>query len=128
MLEPELVRGSERRARPDRGLAVGLQRGAATQLAGVSDPGRVRPPSSRAPVAYGSLRAAARPGPSFVGARRPPGSYIMTGPETGGRSLGVAANDRSGEASLVLTGTASGGLIANDSYLFGGYVANAPTN
>src|SRR5712692_1576313 len=86
MLEPELVRGSERRARPDRGLAVGLQRGAATQLAGVSDAGRVRPPSSRAPVAYGSLRAAARPGPSFVGARRPPGSYIMIGPETGGRS------------------------------------------
>src|SRR5713101_2656596 len=86
MLEPELVRGSERRARPDRGLAVGLQRGAATQLAGVSDAGRVRPPSSRAPVAYGSLRAAARPGPSLVGARRPPGSYIMTGPETGGRS------------------------------------------
>src|SRR5713101_4383029 len=90
MLEPELVRGSERRARPDRGLAVGLQRGAATQLAGVSDAGRVRPPSSRAPVAYGSLRAAARPGPSFVGARRPPGSYIMTGPETGGRSEGLA--------------------------------------
>src|SRR5713226_10188983 len=88
MLEPELVRGSERRARPDRGLAVGLQRGAATQLAGVSDAGRVRPPSSRAPVAYGSLRAAARPGPSFVGARRPPGSYIMTGLKTGGRSHG----------------------------------------
>src|SRR5713101_381217 len=94
MLEPELVRGSERRARPDRGLAVGLQRGAATQLAGVSDAGRVRPPSSRAPVAYGSLRAAARPGPSFVGARRPPGSYIMTGPETGGRSFGLPEQTR----------------------------------
>src|SRR5713226_8785100 len=86
MLEPELVRGSERRARPDRGLAVGLQRGAATQLAGVSDAGRVRPPSSRAPVADGSVRVAARPGHSFVGARRPPGSYIMTGLKTGGRS------------------------------------------
>src|SRR5713101_7745842 len=96
MLEPELVRGSERRARPDRGLAVGLQRGAATQLAGVSDAGRVRPPSSRAPVAYGSLRAAARPGPSFVGARRPPGSYIMIGPETGGRSRSLR---RTGETS-----------------------------
>src|SRR6266849_10020557 len=92
MLEPELVRGSERRARPDRGLAVGLQRGAATQLAGLSDAGRVRPPSSRAPVAYGSLRAAARPGPSLVGARRPPGSYIMIGPETGGRSYPVELN------------------------------------
>src|SRR6266849_1107591 len=91
MLEPELVRVSERRARPDRGLAVGLQRGAATQLAGLSDAGRVRPPSSRAPVAYGSLRAAARPGPSLVGARRPPGSYIMIGPETGGRSRRVSS-------------------------------------
>src|SRR6266849_4173500 len=101
MLEPELVRGSERRARPDRGLAVGLQSGAATQLAGVSDPGRVRPPSSRAPVAYGSLRAAARPGPSFVGARRPPGSYIMTGPKTGGRSYAYRRLSSETWASLV---------------------------
>ncbi len=47
---------------------------------------RVRPPSSKAPIAYGSLRAAARPGPSFVGVRKPPGSYILTGLKTGGRS------------------------------------------
>src|SRR5713101_7471063 len=87
MPEPELVPGSEGRARSDRDLAVGLQRGAAPQLAGVSDPGGVRSPSSSAPVAYGSLRAAARPGPgNFASARKPPGSYIMLGLQTGGRS------------------------------------------
>src|SRR6266849_8935120 len=87
MPETELIPGSEGRARSDRDLAVGLQRGAAPQLAGVSDPGGVRSPSSSAPVAYGSLRAAARPGPgNFASARKPPGSYIMLGLKTGGRS------------------------------------------
>jgi len=51
--------------------------------AGLPDPGRVRSASSSAPVAYGSLCAAARPGPSFVGARTPSGSYMMTGLEKG---------------------------------------------
>src|SRR3989304_3263416 len=86
MPEPELVHRPDRRPAHHRGLAGGLQHGAATQLAGVSDPGGIRSPSSSAPVAYGSHRAAARPGPSFIGVRKPPGSYIMTGPRTGGRS------------------------------------------
>jgi transposase InsO family protein len=67
---------------------------------GVSDAGRVRPPSSRAPVAYGSLRAAARPGPSFVGARRPPGSYIMTGPKKRGAGHSQLAWERDGRSDL----------------------------
>src|SRR3990172_3994391 len=87
MPEPELVHRPDRRPAHHRGLAGGLQHGAATQLAGVSDPGGIRSPSSSAPVAYGSHRAAARPGPSFIGVRKPPGSYIMTGPRTGGRSM-----------------------------------------
>src|SRR3990172_5805032 len=89
MPEPELVHRPDRRPAHHRGLAGGLQHGAATQLAGVSDPGGIRSPSSSAPVAYGSHRAAARPGPSFIGVRKPPGSYIMTGPRTGGRSPGL---------------------------------------
>ena len=42
MLESELVRGSPTRTEGDRGLAGGLQHGTPTQLAEVSDAGRVR--------------------------------------------------------------------------------------
>src|SRR3990172_11232783 len=96
MPEPELVHRPDRRPAHHRGLAGGLQHGAATQLAGVSDPGGIRSPSSSAPVAYGSHRAAARPGPSFIGVRKPPGSYIMTGPRTGGRSRIISFHKKGG--------------------------------
>ena len=47
---------------------------------------------------------------------------------TGGYQGGVAANGRSGEASLVLTTNISAGLIAWDAYVYTGFITDVPTN
>src|SRR5580704_7817349 len=98
MLEPELVRGSPARTGGDRVLAGGLQHGAPAQLAGVPDARRICRGQrlwKRRWLRHLGKRYAF---PTFPQPRRRrlyfnrcsgtqnPGSFVMTGPKTGGRS------------------------------------------
>src|ERR1700722_11892085 len=99
MLGPELVRRSPTRTGSDRVLAGGLQHGAAAQFVGVPDARRIRGGQwlwKRRWLRHLGKRYAF---PTFSQPRRRrlyfdrcsgtknPGSFVMTGPKTGGRSL-----------------------------------------
>src|ERR1700683_2790079 len=99
MLEPELVRGSPTRTGGDRVLAGGLQHGAPAQLVGVPDARRIcrgqwlwkrrwlRHLGKR--YAFPTFPQPRRRRPYFnrCSGTKNPGSFVMTGPKTGGRSL-----------------------------------------
>src|ERR1700722_9414066 len=98
MLEPELVRGSSTRTGADRGLAGGLQHSASAQLVGVPDARRIcrgqrlwkrqwlRHLGKR--YAFPTFPQPRRRRPYFdlCSETQNPGSFVMTGPKTGGRS------------------------------------------
>src|SRR5271156_5847083 len=101
MFESELVRGSSTCTGADRGLAGRLQHRAAAQLLGVSDARRIcggQWPWKRRWLGHLGKRYAF---PTFPRPRRRrpyfdrcngtknPGSFVMTGPKTGGRSINV---------------------------------------
>lgn len=76
-----------RGAAEDHRLADRVQPGTAAQQFGIPDAGPVRTPSSRAPVAYGSLRAAARPSSRAGRAERYRECRMIHRVEIGGRSV-----------------------------------------
>src|SRR2546422_3166432 len=99
MSEPELVRGCERGTPGDRDLAGRLQHRAAAQLVGVPHAGRIcggqwlwkrrwlRHLGKR--FAFPTFPQPRRRRPYFdlCSETENPGSFVMTGPKTGGRSL-----------------------------------------
>src|SRR5579862_1643141 len=98
MFESELVHGSPARTGADRGLAGGLQHSAAAQLLGVPDARRIcggqwlwkrrwlRHLGKR--YAFPTFPQPRRRRPYFdpCNGTKNPGSFVMTGPKTGGRS------------------------------------------
>src|SRR5271155_1985529 len=98
MLEPELVRGSPTRTGGDRVLAGGLQHSASAQLVGVPDARRIcrgqrlwkrqwlRHLGKR--YAFPTFPQPRRRRPYFdrCSGTKNTGSFVMTGPKTGGRS------------------------------------------
>src|ERR1700680_2950139 len=99
MLEPELVRGSPTRTRGDRVLAGGLQHGAPAQLVGVPDARRIcrgqwlwkrrwlRHLGKRSAFPTFPQPRRRRPYFDLCSGTKKPGSFVMTGPKTGGRSV-----------------------------------------
>src|SRR5579863_6631207 len=99
MLEPELVRGSPTRTGGDRVLAGRLQHCATAQLVGVPDARRIcrgqrlwkrrwlRHLGKR--CAFPTFPQPRRRRPYFnrCSGTKTPGSFVMTGPKTGGRSI-----------------------------------------
>src|ERR1700688_1622248 len=98
MLEPELVRGSPTRTRSDRVLAGGLQHGAPAQLVGLPDARRIcrgqwlwkrrwpRHLGKRSAFPTFPQPRRRRPYFDLCSGTKKPGSFVMTGPKTGGRS------------------------------------------
>src|ERR1022692_1118294 len=106
MLEPELVRGSPTGTGGDRVLAGGLQHGAPAQLVGVRDARRIcrgqrlwkrrwlRHLGKR--YAFPTFPQPRRRRPYFdlCSGTKNPGSFVMTGPKTGGRSEGLTHRNK----------------------------------
>src|ERR1700680_3615742 len=98
MLEPELVRRSSTRTGADRGLAGRLQHRAAAQLLGVPDARRIcrgqrlwkrrwlRHLGKRSAFPTFPQPRRRRPYFDLCSGTKKPGSFVMTGPKTGGRS------------------------------------------
>src|ERR1700724_3792470 len=117
MLEPELVRGSPTRTGGDRVLAGGLQHSAPAQLVGIPDARRIcrgqwlwkrrwlRHLGKR--HAFPTFPQPRRRRPYYLCSRtQNPGSFVMTGPKTGGRSgeqdFTASSYDSSDANSLVM--------------------------